>query len=213
MASIPQDLTSFDVAPVKPHPGRFLSEEEFVAWCDQETRAEWVDGEVIVVSPASWIHAKLSRLLIGLLGEYVERKQLGEVVGTEFTVRLNSKRRRIPDVLYIANDRLPNLRPKHLEGPPNLIIEVVSDDSVDRDWRTKYQEYEASGVDEYWIVDPLYQRLEAYALSADKTYQRVMPRDGKVVSGIVPGFYLRPEWLWQQPLPSVVALLRELTSE
>jgi Uma2 family endonuclease len=210
MASIPQDTSSFDVAPVKPPPGRFLSEDEFVTWCDEDARAEWVDGEVIVMSPASWVHARLSRLLIGLLGDYVETKKLGEVVGTEFTVRLNSKLRRIPDVLFIANDRLPNLRPKHLEGPPNLIIEVVSDDSVDRDWRAKYHEYEASSVDEYWIVDPIYQRLEAYAVGDDKTYHRMVPRDGKLASGVVPGFYLRPEWLWQQPLPGVRELLREL---
>lgn len=205
-----QELTTFDVPPVKPHPGRFLSEEEFVAWCDEDVRAEWVDGQVIIMSPATWIHATLRRLLTTLLGEYVEVKKLGEIVDTEFTVRLNSKRRRIPDVLFIANDRLSNLRPKHLEGPPNLIIEVVSEDSVDRDWRTKYNEYEASGVDEYWVVDPLYQRLEAYALSDDKTYQRIEPRDGKVASVVVPGFYLRPDWLWQQPLPRARELLREL---
>ncbi|HET6881408.1 MAG TPA: Uma2 family endonuclease [Pirellulales bacterium] len=210
MASIPQELSSFDFASLKPHPGRLLSEDEFLAWCDEDVRAEWVDGEVIVMSPASWVHAKLSRLLIGLLGNFVETKKLGEVVGTEFTVRLNSNRRRIPDVLFIANDRLPNLQPKHLEGAPNLIIEVVSDDSVDRDWRTKYQEYEASGVDEYWIVDPLDQRLEAYAAGDDKTYQRIVPHAGKVASGVVPGFYLRPEWLWQQPLPTVQELLCEL---
>lgn len=210
MASLPRDLDPFTIAPVKPHPGQRLSEEEFVAWCGEDVRAEWVDGEVIVMSPASWIHAKLSLVLTSLLAEYVEAKQLGEVVGTEFTVRLNSKRRRIPDVLFIASDRLPNLRPKHLEGPPNLIIEAVSDDSVDRDWRTKYKEYEASGVDEYWIVDPLDQRLEAYALDEQKTYQRLVPRDGKVASCVVPGFYLRPAWLWRQPLPLVPVLLREL---
>ena len=121
--------------------------------------------------------------------------------------------RRLPDVLFIANDRLGNLQGKHLEGPPNLAIEVVSDDSVDRDWRTKYHEYEAAGVDEYWIVDPLYQRLEAYRLDAARVYQAIPPRDGKVASIVVPGFYLRAEWLWSQPLPAVPGLLSDLLAD
>jgi len=202
MASIPRELNTADVAFAPPHPGKRFSEEEFAAWCGEDARAEWVDGEVIVMSPASWIHARLTRFLTSLLGDFVDAKKLGEVVGVEFSVRLNAKRR-LPDVLFVANARLGNLRPKHLEGPPNLIIEVVSDDSVDRDWRTKYYEYEAAGVDEYWIVDPLYQRLEAYRLGDDKTYHAIAPVEGKVASLVVAGFYLRTEWLWRQPLPSV----------
>ena len=40
----------------KPSPGRRMTEEEFVAWCDEDTRAEWVDGEVVVHSPTSIRH-------------------------------------------------------------------------------------------------------------------------------------------------------------
>lgn len=209
MASIPREHSPANVAFVPPPPGRRLSEDEFVAWCGEDTRAEWVDGEVIVMSPASWIHARLTRFLMSLLGDFADLKKLGEVVGVEFSVRLNTKRR-LPDVLFVANERLNNLHPKYLEGPPNLIIEVVSDDSVDRDWRTKYYEYEAAGVDEYWIVDPLYQRLEAYRLADGKAYQRIVPIEGKVASQVVAGFYLRNEWLWQQPLPTVPEVLSEL---
>lgn len=213
MASIPRDLSPADSRIVQPHVAELLSEEAFIARCDEDTRAEWAEGEVVAMSPASWIHAKLTGFLISLLGDFVDAKQLGDVVGVQFSVRLNSGRRRLPDVLFIANDRLGNLCGKHLEGPPNLVIEVVSDDSVDRDWRTKYYEYQAAGVDEYWIVDPLYQRLEGYRLDAAHGYQAIPPRDGKVASLVVPGFYLRAEWLRQQPLPSVPGLLRELLTE
>ena len=131
-------------------------------------------------------------------------------MGREFSVRLDSKRRRLPDVLFIANDRLGNVREKHLEGAPNLAIEVVSEDSVDRDWRDKYSEYEQAGVVGYWVIDPLYMRVEAYSLGPDKQYQRIAPLEGKIASLVVPGFYLRPEWLWQQPLPEVRVVLNEL---
>jgi Uma2 family endonuclease len=190
-----------------------MSEEEFVAWCDEDTRAEWVDGEVVVMSPASWIHSRLARFLISVLGDYVDARKLGEVVGNDFTVRLRSNRRRIPDVLFIANERVSNLREKHLEGAPNLAIEIVSDDSVDRDRREKFAEYAQAGVEEYWVVDPLNERVEAYLLAADKEYHAITPIVGKIASVIVPGFYLRPEWLWQKPLPEVRVVLNELLGE
>ncbi|HQU43811.1 MAG TPA: Uma2 family endonuclease, partial [Pirellulales bacterium] len=95
MASIQHDVGPTELAVVQPHPGRTMTEEEFIAWCDEDTRAEWVDGEVIVMSPASWIHVKLSRFLTSLLGDFVDARSLGDVGGTEFSVRLNSGRRRL----------------------------------------------------------------------------------------------------------------------
>lgn len=210
MSSIEHDIGSLDTVAGALHPGRRMSEEEFVAWCDEDTRAEWVDGEVIVMSPASWVHVKLNRFLMSVLGDYVDAKKLGDVGGPEFSVRLNPKRRRLPDVLFIANERLANLREMHLEGPPNLIIEIVSEDSIDRDWRDKHFDYQQTGVDEYWIVDPLDQRVEAYSLGNDKLYHAISLKDGKLCSVVVTGFYLRPGWLWQKPLPEVRIILEEL---
>lgn len=189
-----------------------MTEEEFLAWCDDGTRAEWVDGEVVVMSPASIVHNRLTRFLLSLLQDYVQERGLGEAFGTELSVRIHSKRR-LPDVLFIASERADRLHKNHFEGPPNLIIEVVSDDSVDRDWRVKYLEYQAAGVNEYWVVDPLYRRLEAYSLDADKAYCSIAAVDGRIVSRVVPGFYLRPEWLWQESLPKVPAVLKELLGE
>ncbi|HQU46482.1 MAG: hypothetical protein B7Z73_09940 [Planctomycetia bacterium 21-64-5] len=213
MASIQHDVasTNLEVAPLPP--GRTMTEEEFVAWCDEDTRAEWVDGKVIIMSPVSVVHGRLMRFLLSLLNDYAQERDLGEALGPEVSVRINSKRRRLPDVLFVANSRSDRLHKNHFEGAPNLIIEVVSEDSVDRDWRVKYLEYEVAGVDEYWVIDPLYQRLEAYALDADKVYRSIAPADGKVASRVVPGFYLRPEWLWQEQPPKVPAVLNELLAE
>jgi Uma2 family endonuclease len=209
MASIQNDVGPGPLAVAKPHPGRIVTEEEFLRWRDEETRAEWVDGEVVVMSPASVIHNRLTRFLLSLLQDYVQELGLGEAFGTELSVRINS-RRRLPDVLFVAADRSERLQENHFEGAPNLIIEVVSEDSVDRDWRVKYLDYQAGGVEEYWVVDPLYRRVEAYSLDAGKTYRSITPVDGRVASRVVPGFYLRPDWLWQEQLPKVPAVLKEL---
>lgn len=209
MESIQSDADPADLA-VAAHPHRTMTEEQFLAWCDEDTRAEWVDGEVIVMSPVSTIHSRLAGFLLSLLNEFAQERDLGEALGPELSTRINSKRRRLPDVLFVAKDRSDRLLTNHFEGAPNLIMEVVSDDSVDRDWRVKYLEYEAAGVDEYWVIDPLHQRMEAYTLDADKTYQSIAPVEGKIASRVVPGFYLRPEWLWRERPPKVPAVLNEL---
>lgn len=211
MAALPQSLDSFDAAVVKAVPPRRMSEDEFVAFCNEDCRAEWVDGEVIVMSPANIEHNRLTRFLLSLLEDYVAECGLGEAFGTDFSVRI-PQRRRLPDVLFVGCDRSDRLQQNHFEGPPHLIVEVVSEDSVDRDWRVKYLEYQAAGVEEYWVVDPLSRRVEAYALGDDRVYHSIELADGKLASRVVPGFYLRPEWLWQSPLPRVPAILRELLS-
>ena len=71
-----------------------------------------------------------------------------------------------PDLLFVSNARSGQLRKNHLEGPPDMLVEIVSPESVDRDWNEKPAEYEAAGVPEYWIVDPMTQRAEVYVLSA-----------------------------------------------
>ena len=193
-------------------PSLRMTEEEFLAWVDEDARAEWVDGEVIVMSPSSLRHVRLANWLVRVVSEFVERKSLGEILGPEFMIRLGAQRRiRVPDLLFIANDRLNLLRPTYLEGAPDLSIEILSPDSQSRDRRHKFAEYEKAGVREYWMVDPVSQTIEAYALDAGREFQLIdATDDGRVLSAILPGFYLRPQWLWQEKLPDVITTLREI---
>jgi hypothetical protein len=82
----------------KPPPGRRMTEEEFVAWVDDKTRAEWVDGEVIVMAPVSIDHDKATFWTRSLTDDFVEFHQLG-VVTSDVPVRLPKRpARRAPDV-------------------------------------------------------------------------------------------------------------------
>lgn len=204
-------MEDIDLSERHPFGGRKVSEEEFVAWCDEDVKAEWVDGEVIVMSPSSFEHVTLDGWLLSVLRIFAEHHDLGAVAGPELQVRFaNQRRRRVPDVLFVAKARRQVVHENHVEGAPDLIMEIVSPDSVSRDWRQKYQEYEAAGVREYWVLDPLSQSGEAYALSAENKYNSIEEHDGKVASTVLPGFYLRPAWLWQEPLPKVLDVLKEL---
>ena len=190
--------------------GPRTTEEEFVASCDEDTNAEWVDGLVILKEPVSGEHDQIAWWLRTLLQHYVEHRGLGLVSGPQFCVRLPRRpSRREPDVVFVAAARRDVVRPNHVEGPPDLVIEVVSPESQSRDRREKYLEYEAAGVGEYWIADPLSRVLEAYTL-LDGRYTPIPEREGRIASVVVPGWYVRPAWLWGEPRTSVLDALAEL---
>ncbi len=199
----------------RPPQPRRMSEEEFVQWCRHEgvRNAEWVNGKVIIMSPIGLQHDRLQWWLRSLLHHYATRHQLGEALGPQFTSRMTGKdigiARRDPDVMFVAKDRLYQLQSTHFEGAPDLAIEIVSPESEARDWREKYLEYEAAGVREYWIVDPMSQRVEVYALR-DGKYQVIAEQEGRIASSVVPGWYVKPQWLWQKELPDVLEILGEL---
>lgn len=190
-----------------------VTEEEFQRWAMQhELRVEWVDGKVIVMAPASRKHVQLTGWIQSLLLIVVQQQQLGEVLGPEFMVRLRKgeKSRRVPDVLFVTSARKSLLKPTYLDGAPDLAIEVVSPDSVARDWREKYLAYEAAGVREYWVIDPLSRQMEVYVLKRKKFQVVASSKDGSVESAVVPRFRLSPSWLWNDVLPSVLDTLRDL---
>jgi len=195
----------------KPHPGRRMSEQEFVEWVDSTTLAEWVDGEVIIMSPVTDQHDDLTGWLRTLAQTFVEEREAGRVKGPEFMVRLpRQRRRRMPDLLFVQSAREHLIRTNHVEGAPDLIVEVVSQDSIARDWRQKYLEYERAGVREYWIIDPMAQRVEAYESGKGSKYKQIPERDEKISSAILAGFYLRPRWLFARRLPRITSCLREM---
>jgi len=191
-------------------PGVRLTERQFVEWYPDGVRAEWANGEVFLMATPSGENVDLSIWLTRVLIEFVEHHDLGLVRGP-FAVRLGELRRlRAPDILFVAKSRLHLLRKNHLEGPPDLAVEVVSPDTAVRDWQTKHAEYAAAGVKEYWVADPLIRRFEAYALHRKK--YRLLPTDdaGRVHSKLLKGLHVKPAWLWRSPLPRVSTVLKEI---
>lgn len=191
-------------------PGVQLSEPEFADWCPEGLRAEWVDGKVILMSPSNVEHDELSIWLIRLLGDYVDEHNLGSIYQNIFVRFAGQHRRRVPDLLFVAADRRDLLKPTYLDGPPDLLIEIVSPDSQSRDRREKYLEYEKAGVREYWIVDPLSKTVEVFRLEKKK-FQRIEETAGVIASIVLKGFRIKTAQLWQKPLPKVSGVLKWMT--
>lgn len=189
----------------------YVTEEEFVAQRDEDIKAEWVDGEVIVAAAATTKHVLLVGFLHTIIGLWGQIQKTGMVYGPELEIRLGElRRRRVPDLLFVRTERLNIVKTAHVEGAPDLIIEIVSQDSVSRDWRDKYLEYETAGVKEYWVIDPLAKRVEAYTSGNNGKYMRIPEKKKRISSVVLPGFYLKTDWLWQPQLPNPLEVLKEL---
>jgi Uma2 family endonuclease len=118
---------------------------------------------------------------------------------------------REPDLFFVAAESLGRLTDTELNGPAELAIEVISTDSVLRDREDKFYEYQAGGVREYWIIDPRpkRQRADFYVLDENNIYQPVPAADGVYRSTVLPGFWLRIDWLWAEE-PNPLAALAEV---
>jgi len=194
-------------------PKRKVSFEEFIEWLDEDTRAEWVDGEIILMpSPATLDHQNCGGFLYRILVFYIEANDLGHIVFAPYVMKLTAiARGREPDILFVRKDREHLLTRHYLDGPADLAVEIVSPDSKKRDRKEKFAEYEAAGVREYWMFDPDHQKAEFYELGEDGRYHcAALDENGVYHSKVVAGFWLRVDWLWQTPSPATLDVLREL---
>lgn len=186
---------------IRPDRGAPLTYEEFLEWADEDTYAEWVDGAVVMASPASERHQDIVRFLIALLSDYVEFRQLGKVYPAPFQMKLEHSGRE-PDLLYVASEHLDRIKKTYLDGAADLVIEVISPESIGRDRGDKFLEYQRAGIPEYWLIDPDDERAEFYQLDQHGAYRIVeLGAHGIYRSNVLSGFWLRPSWLWEEPLP------------
>jgi Uma2 family endonuclease len=185
-----------------------MTYEEFLSWVNEDTLAEWVDGEVIVTTPASYRHQDIANFLLSILRPYVEGHQLGVVLSAPFQLRLADSGRE-PDLLFLATGHLDRRKETYLDGPADLVVEILSPESAARDRGAKFYEYEAAGIPEYWLIDPERERAEFYQLDVQGRYRSVLLQpEGVYRSEVLKGFSLKIAWLWQPP--PVLDTLREL---
>lgn len=178
-----------------------VSEAEFEAFAGEDLKAEYLRGVMVVHSPASFAHEDRQVFLLTLLRLYTEAYDLGKVVGGNALFRTGSWQF-APDVMVIGREA--QVTAKRVEGVPLLAIEILSESTRDYDLREKRSAYREIGVPEIWWVDPEERTVIIDRRGPGYLYREEMAREGWVVSETVPGFRSRAEWLWQEPLPSVL---------
>ncbi|MEO6392713.1 MAG: Uma2 family endonuclease [Pyrinomonadaceae bacterium] len=198
------------IAPSPAVPAGYITFEQYLTIGEDTQILEWVDGEVIKMAPAAQRHQEILLFLLHTVGLYVELHDLGRIVSAPFAMKLAAQKRgREPDILFVKRERLDLLKDTFLDGPADLAIEIISPESVGPDRGEKFIEYEEAGIPEYWLVDFTRRQAEFNELGEDGLYHLADTRDGIYRSKALGGFYLRIDWLWQMPAPTIEAL-REL---
>ena len=191
-----------------------MSYAEYLAWAHEDVHAEWVNGEVIVHMPPKQPHQIVVAFLLRLLGDFIEIFHLGRLLPAPFEMRPTPEGpAREPDLLFVAREHLDRLNEARLSGPADLVVEVISDDSVARDRADKFYEYQAAGIQEYWIVDPRpgYTRADFYVLDDQGRYRPVpVDANGRYASTVLVGFWLQVDWILATEPPAVLPTLTQI---
>jgi Uma2 family endonuclease len=185
-----------------------MSYEDFLKAYDG-VHAEWVHGEVVPMTPVSPRHQQIALFLSALFQIFCEQRQTGTVLLAPAQMKVGDVARE-PDVMVLTPEHTARIRPSFVEGPADLVVEIISPDSRGRDRGDKFYEYEQAGVREYWLVDPQRRQAEFYHLGERGTYEAVLPDiQGRFESRVLPGLWIQVEWLWQDPLPPLLGVLKQ----
>ncbi len=133
-----------------------MTYEEFLREYDGQY-AEYVDGEIIKDTSVTQRHDFLTNFLITALTFYISTKNLGRICGEPYQIKMtidDTTKGREPDIFFVKTENLERIGEQFFDGAPDLIIEVISPESVMRDTQDKFEEFEAAGVEEHWIIDP-----------------------------------------------------------
>lgn len=187
--------------------------EEFCFLVRDDQKADLIDGVIYMASPENTEANDLYGFLFALMRMFAEERDLGRLYGSRVALRLGRRNGPEPDILLVKKEHLHRVKRGHIAGPADLVMEIVSPDSVERDYETKREQYQRFGIPEYWIVDEELQKVTLLRLGEDKQYYEIPPDNGVYRSAVLEGFWLRPDWLWQDPLPKVSKILRTLLKE
>lgn len=152
-------------------------------------RCELLQGELVMMTPAGYEHARLVSRIDTRLAFFVERHALGEVLSGEggFQIGWNPDTVRAPDVAFIGSQRIPrNRTPGFFQGAPDLAVEVVSPGDRAAEVVAKARMWLDAGCRAVWVVDPGTQSIAVYRTCQEA---EVLRRGDKLHGGeVLPGF-------------------------
>jgi Uma2 family endonuclease len=152
-------------------------------------RTELVKGEIVRMSPTGFTHGRIENRIGRVLGNFVSKQALGEVVSGEvgiYTSR-NPDTVRAADVAFISSERMAQIKSKsYLDVAPELVVEVMSPDDAWSDLMEKLDEYFTCGVKLAWVIDPRTQQV--YVYHAVTQVERFTVKDTLGGGDVLPGF-------------------------
>ena len=128
--------------------------EDYCATPDDQ-RYELLNGELMRLPTPHMAHQRVLGRLGIRLSQFTQEHGLGELFLAPFDVVLSDTDVAEPDLLFISRAREHTLTDENVRGAPDLVIEILSPSTADRDLGYKHDLYGRHGVLEYWVVDPM----------------------------------------------------------
>jgi Uma2 family endonuclease len=165
-----------------------IKRKQFYADLDDDMKAEFINGEIIIHSPVKKEHTDTTFLITQLMRNYVLINSLG-YVGYEKVLSAFSRNDYEPDVVFFNTEKAKTFKRGMWKFPiPDLIVEVLSKSTEQRDRNLKFHDYESHGVTEYWIVDADKETVEQYLLQKNKYTLHFKASKGIIDSKAIKGF-------------------------
>jgi Uma2 family endonuclease len=162
--------------------------QQFYADIDDDMKAEFINGEVVIHSPVKKAHTDATGLLYKIIDTFVRLAKLG-YVGYEKVLTALTRNDYEPDVVFFDEKKAAAFTKGQWKYPvPDFVVEVLSESTEGRDRGIKFEDYEAHGVQEYWIIDPTEEVVEQYFLQDGKFKLHLKAGQGPIESRAVKGF-------------------------
>lgn len=163
--------------------------EDYKNLPESETkRYELIEGELIMVPSPTFEHQDISVRLEFALYEFVRKHKLGTVLDAPLDVVLDDENVVQPDIIFISKARSHIIHKEAIKGAPDLVIEILSPSTSERDRTVKKKLYARAGVTEYWLVDPESKTVELFKLG-EAGFERaaLYKKDETLTSLVLPG--------------------------
>ena len=120
----------------------------------EDERYELLDGELVMSEAPRIVHQRSNVKLVSRMERFVDEGDLGEVFHAPTDVFLSDTAVVQPDLLFVSKERAHIITEQNIQGAPDLVVEILSPSTANRDWTVKRELYARHGVKELWIVDP-----------------------------------------------------------
>jgi Uma2 family endonuclease len=161
-----------------------------------DVRYELIDGELVMAPAPVPQHQRIGMRFSNRMGPFIEQNGLGELFAAPTDVFLSDTNVVQPDLLFVSAARTHIITEPNIQGAPDLVIEIASPSTEDRDRGSKLELYARFEVQEYWLAHPVEETVEPLRLE-----------NGQFVSG---GVHRRGDTLTTPLLPGLVIDLSEI---
>ena len=182
-------------------------EKDYWDLSTEDIKVEYAKGRLYIHTPASIKHEKIQGFLQFILNYYLDKNDLGEMLGSRVAVLLPSGKRPEPDLLYLEPGSYDMEKDIIFKGIPRWIIEILSKSTRNHDTGEKLTWYKEAKIEEIWLIDPVNQVLDVHRISKEGRYNQLSLGNG-IIHPLDFKVDFEVSWLWE--LPKKTDLIRKI---